>query len=561
MVNKKMLKNMICILVLIFSSILLNACKIRNISYETDPYKYLEFSLKDDGTYEVSKLKKKVKDLYIPNSFNGKRVTSIADRTFKWSGWGTNTIETIIIQNGIETIGKEAFYGRMKATIISIPNSVIKVDDGAFFNTSASFELPKSIKYIGHSAFSNSNVYGTVDLDTLEAGEDAFSNSHINEVISSKDISDFMFYNCTFLNKLTLKEGVKSIDEYAFYNTAIEEINFPKSLETIGSYAFSKTKISEVVIDKQIEYGTYAFSDNDLKNVIIDNSPIPDYLFDHCNIENLTITNCKNVLLSGYKFANTSIKNIKIENCEVYKLVDGGILDNSNTLLTTIDGYNSFKEVNAIGSMCFSGDSYDYLKIKDNVSEINKHAFYGFKVNKIDINAKTIHSEAFYYSKMNFISIKSNVIEHEAFSYIDIDDPDAFVNLLDGVEKIGYYAFYFVSAKSLFLPNTLKEVSNGAFGFYYALENVYYFLNNDPYPLASSHFLNNQIEWLDGGTKRIWGKKDNFRIYTNKETYDKLKNVEGEQNFKIGGIDHIVNYSLSECFVIVDTKVTSESLE
>ena len=70
------------------------------------------------------------KVIVIPKQYNGRPVTAIGDQAFQGKGWDTS----IIIQEGITQIGKEAFY-HSNFVSITIPLSVKKIGDNAFSDT------------------------------------------------------------------------------------------------------------------------------------------------------------------------------------------------------------------------------------------------------------------------------------------------------------------------------------------------------------------------------------------------------------------------------------------
>ena len=86
--------------------------------------------------------------------------------------------------------------------------------------------IPEGITKIGVSAFENNTQIKSVVLPgTL------------------KSISAAAFKGCTSLEKITLNEGITTIDEWAFDNTAISSITFPSTLKEIGVGSFGDSKL------------------------------------------------------------------------------------------------------------------------------------------------------------------------------------------------------------------------------------------------------------------------------------------------------------------------------
>ncbi len=91
-------------------------------------------------------------EIIIPNSHNGKPVTSIGNNAFN----GCDHLTSIMIQDGVTHIGSGAFADCFDLTSIVIPNSVTSIGERAFYGCSslASIEIPNSVTSIGRGAFS-----------------------------------------------------------------------------------------------------------------------------------------------------------------------------------------------------------------------------------------------------------------------------------------------------------------------------------------------------------------------------------------------------------------------
>ncbi len=124
--------------------------------------------------------------------------------------WKTyeDSISTIVIENGVTSIGAYAFY-ESKAISVYIPDSVTSIGQSAFYGADiVSATIPGSVGTIGNDAFRN----------------------------------------CANLTSATVSEGVKSIGERAFYGcTSLAYIDFPSSITSVGAAAFTSCeKMSRV---------------------------------------------------------------------------------------------------------------------------------------------------------------------------------------------------------------------------------------------------------------------------------------------------------------------------
>ena len=124
--------------------------------------------------------------------------------------WCSNTyrthLKTLVIGNGVTTIGNYAFYSCAFRGSLTIPNSVTSIGNSAFTNCSGftgSLTIPNSVTSIGDYAFwSCSGFTGSLTIP--------------NSVTS---IGDFVFYNCSgFTGSLTIGNSVDTIGTHAFTN-------------------------------------------------------------------------------------------------------------------------------------------------------------------------------------------------------------------------------------------------------------------------------------------------------------------------------------------------------
>lgn len=119
--------------------------------------------------------------------------------------------QTIIIEEGITSIGKYAFYEgassntNYKTTIknIQLPQSLISIGDYAFYNNPnlKDISLPDNLKSIGKNAF-----YGCSGPTSLYIPD------------ATETIGSYAFYKMENLDYVLVGKGLKSIGDYAFYD-------------------------------------------------------------------------------------------------------------------------------------------------------------------------------------------------------------------------------------------------------------------------------------------------------------------------------------------------------
>ena len=217
--------------------------------------KGLEYTLLDDGTYEVSGIGScKDSIVYIPNKFEGKPVTVIG-----WAAFSDKTkLSKAIIPNSIKVIGHSAFEGCVNLTDMTIPHSVTSIGNNAFLECSGlvSITIPDSVKDMGDYVF--------FDCSALQ-------NVSINGNIAS--IGDGMFYRCYSLTSVKLPQSISSIGREAFFAcTSLGSISIPNSVTNIQSGTFAGcTALTSVTLPSSLrEISIYAFENcTSLKSITI----------------------------------------------------------------------------------------------------------------------------------------------------------------------------------------------------------------------------------------------------------------------------------------------------
>ena len=119
---------------------------------------------------------------------------TIGDSAFAWCG-----IESIVLPDGLTTIGDHAFaYNRLEGSLV-IPDSVTRIEDEAFFVSSDSknttlteLTLGKNLAYVGESAFRNYTGLATVNIRTtntdLTLGDLAFGHDQDDAYWTDRNI-------------------------------------------------------------------------------------------------------------------------------------------------------------------------------------------------------------------------------------------------------------------------------------------------------------------------------------------------------------------------------------
>ena len=173
----------------------------------------------------------------------GNGVTSIGSLAF----YNCTGLTSVAIPNSVTSIGYRAFYKCTGLTSVTIPNSVTKIGDGAFWGCSGltSIEIPNSVTSIGGFAFEA--CYGltsvTIPNSVTSIGQYAFSNctglTSIEIPNSVTSIGNDAFYNCSGLTSITIPDSITYIGSETFYGcSGLTSVTIPNSVTSIGDGAF-----------------------------------------------------------------------------------------------------------------------------------------------------------------------------------------------------------------------------------------------------------------------------------------------------------------------------------
>ena len=136
---------------------------------------------------------------------------------------GNEFYGTVVIPDGITTIGGSAFYWYSGIKAVVMPNSVTVIEDGAFMwcDGMESVVFSNNLTYIGEFAFAYCYSLSSLDLPN-----------------SLTHIGSCAFRDCAFSN-VVIPESITSIEYATFANNVyLTTVTIPGTLTYLGDFAF-----------------------------------------------------------------------------------------------------------------------------------------------------------------------------------------------------------------------------------------------------------------------------------------------------------------------------------
>ena len=157
--------------------------------------------------------------------------------------------KSVIIPTSVKIIGNNAFKNTVLLENVTIPDSVIRIENGAFSENRhlKSVVLPAGLEYIGDEAFANCEKLTNIILPNsiTHIGRRAFERCYSIENLALPEgltkISPEAFIGCGGIKHLTLSQKLTHIGARAFFGCRnLEAISIPNGVTDIDDGAFEK---------------------------------------------------------------------------------------------------------------------------------------------------------------------------------------------------------------------------------------------------------------------------------------------------------------------------------
>lgn len=405
----------------------------------------------------------------VPETFDGIPVKRLAVRAI-----ASSTVEEVKLPSTLEELDSAAISGsKLRSVTVSPDNDCLSTDGIAIYSADGSklifcpvqvesYALPSSCKEVGDAAFK-----GMTSLKALSLNE------------GLEHIGSFAFFR-TSITEASLPSTLRNIAEKAFASTKLEHVAFNNGIENVGSQAFAGTKVREAHFPASLKHlGDKAFWRSD-----IDFSSDGAFSID---MANPSLTYVQGLLYSKDAEGLHLLEAIAAPHC--CSVAEGTVHVCSHAFENSSD----LEEVDfpsglvVIGERAFAScKNLRKADLPESLRLVGAEAFYGTALQDVTIGARLtdIGPCAFEVAgdgrlrekpQLKHLSVSP---DNARYRYEDgmliekrdsgdrvllyIGDGEA-VHIPEGVVEVAEMAFYNARFDELFIPSTLKKVSQRGF--------------------------------------------------------------------------------------------------
>ena len=375
-----------------------------------------------------------------------------------------DTLQDNIELKEIYEIKKHAFCGCDFIKTITIPTSIICIEEGAFANCSSL----KQVNYKGTISNWADIYFGNEEANPLSNGKaKLYIKGAVQENIVLKEIDEvenYAFYNCNFIKRVTILNSVISIGECAFFGCPkLQSVTFEadSKLEEIMWNAFyGCSSLKRVNFNGTIsKWVSIDFDNKETNPLAMKKLYIDGKLFEEENIVLEGISRIGSCAFAGCDFIKTitipkSITNIgagAFIDCDAIERVNyKGTISQWASIDFDTEGANPL--LNDHAKLYISNKLQENIVLKG-IDKVAANAFFGYKFIKT-------------------VTIKDGVtsIESAAFAYCKSLENITLPSTITNIDYLSF--FYCTSLKSIHIPYSVTNIGIGAFAACKQLQSV-----------------------------------------------------------------------------------------
>ncbi|MBQ4598704.1 MAG: leucine-rich repeat protein [Clostridia bacterium] len=383
------------------------------------------------------------------------------------------SIDAVIIEDGVTSIGTAAFYNCSKVKSVQLPESLTDIDSYAFEGCSGLKEvvLPEALACIGTSAFADSGLKSiTIPKNLTNIRTGAFRDTKLSSI--TVDPENTVYCGADGL----LLSADKTV--LFCYPAGREDANYtlPDYVTHISSYAFSNSKsLRTIILQKplrSIEVGAFENCQN-LEGIYIPAS-VEFFGSGSLSTENLLSFNTELIIYgeSGSK-AQTYAKINKITfSTEVMPLnTVTWEVDDSGALVFSGNGYIA-SNTPSVEPWIVKRNEINKIVVCEGIVGIADYAFsslWNVKSIVLPSTLKTMGTQSLdalesitFSGESAYFSLHDGVLfdkEMKTLLLYPAEKTDRIYKVPDGVEVIARGAFYKAKMEILFIPGSLQQMN------------------------------------------------------------------------------------------------------
>ncbi len=283
-------------------------------------------------------------------------------------------VKTLILPDGLTSIGSFAFVRFWMTDPVVIPQSVTRIGMAAFNDCDMSaVTIPDTVKAVEYGAFCS--------CDNL---------TELRIPAGISELSEEVFASCTGLTSLEIPSSIKTIGDKAFQGcTGLKSVTIPDSVTAIGDNAFCRTGLESVIVGAKVTgVGSKAFADCPALAAIGVDPANPNYASDDgvlCSKQKTRILQCPCGKTGAYEIpvTVTAIAQAAFENCGglTELKITGNLLDIPDFAFRNCAGLTELTlpgSLQTIGWVAFQGcTGLEQVRIPEGVSLVQVDAFQG----------------------------------------------------------------------------------------------------------------------------------------------------------------------------------------
>ena len=373
----------------------------------------------------------------------------------------------VVLPSSLTKIGAYAFYGCENLTDIDL-SRIVQFNDFSFAGTPLiSVTLSSDLDHVGAGVFAGCMQLENIAVRVGNTGYSSVSGVLYNEdneivcypgglepaggvltITGGMGVGDGAFAGCTRISEVVIEEGVTSIGEYAFYDSAITKVTLPSTLTEIKDYAFAYSDITEIVLPESLTtIREDAFAYSALKSITVPASvtTMETRVFEGSALENVTL---QTTTFGTYMFSGCG-QLATVNLAEGTESLSGWMFENCSKL-TTISLPDSLTK---IGAGSFAGTGLTSFVFDDRFETIGNSAF----LNCVSLTSVTIGQDL-----ISSIST-SGTITYATSVFSGCTNLSS-VTIAEGITTIHNTTFQdCVSLKEIVLPESLTTIGSSAF--------------------------------------------------------------------------------------------------